>query len=170
MTLSPLLIGPLGPFEILIILGVGLLIFGSRLPEVGRSLGKGFVEFKRGLKGVQDEVHAMEREADRQVDHELERRQDPTNPAEEHASFHDGDEADEALAPIHPDHDEFYEDDPSREPGPEFGGDPQPDADPPTSDVDSPSTSEGTDVYVDPDYLGEESGRDDDRAGSGAAK
>ena len=33
-----------------------LLLFGKRLPEVGKSLGKGIVEFKKGLKGVEDEV------------------------------------------------------------------------------------------------------------------
>jgi len=43
-------------FEWLIVAGVGLLLFGKRLPEVGRSLGKGIVEFKKGLKGVEEEV------------------------------------------------------------------------------------------------------------------
>jgi sec-independent protein translocase protein TatA len=43
--------------EWFIILAVGLLLFGRRLPEVGRSLGQGIVEFKKGLKGVQDEVN-----------------------------------------------------------------------------------------------------------------
>jgi len=42
--------------EWIVIAALGLLIFGKRLPEVGRSLGKGIVEFKKGLKGVQDEV------------------------------------------------------------------------------------------------------------------
>lgn len=42
--------------EMILIAGVGLLIFGRRLPEVGRSLGKGIVEFKRGLRGIEDEV------------------------------------------------------------------------------------------------------------------
>ena len=42
--------------EIFIILFVGLLLFGRRLPEVGRSLGQGIVEFKKGLKGVTEEV------------------------------------------------------------------------------------------------------------------
>src|SRR5438046_2575840 len=42
--------------EWLIIAAIGLLLFGKRLPEVGRSLGKGIVEFKKGLKGVEDEV------------------------------------------------------------------------------------------------------------------
>lgn len=42
--------------EMVLIAAVGLLIFGRRLPEVGRSLGKGIVEFKRGLRGIEDEV------------------------------------------------------------------------------------------------------------------
>lgn len=46
----------LGPLEIAIILGVGLLLFGRRLPEVGRSLGRSIVEFKRGLNSVGDEA------------------------------------------------------------------------------------------------------------------
>jgi sec-independent protein translocase protein TatA len=45
-----------GGAEWLIIAAIGLLLFGKRLPEVGRSLGKGIVEFKKGLKGVEDEV------------------------------------------------------------------------------------------------------------------
>ena len=45
-----------GPWEIIIVLVVALLLFGRRLPEVGRSLGKGIVEFKKGLKGVEDEI------------------------------------------------------------------------------------------------------------------
>jgi sec-independent protein translocase protein TatA len=45
-----------GGAEWILIALFGLLIFGKRLPEVGRSLGKGIVEFKKGLKGVEDEV------------------------------------------------------------------------------------------------------------------
>jgi sec-independent protein translocase protein TatA len=45
-----------GIWEIIIILLVALLLFGRRLPEVGRSLGRGIVEFKKGLKGVEDEI------------------------------------------------------------------------------------------------------------------
>ena len=41
-----------------VILVIGLLLFGKRLPEVGRSLGKGIVEFKRGIKGIEDEVES----------------------------------------------------------------------------------------------------------------
>ena len=32
-------------------MGVAVLLFGKRLPEVGRSLGKGIIEFKKGLAG-----------------------------------------------------------------------------------------------------------------------
>lgn len=45
-----------GVAEWIIIGAFGLILFGKRLPEVGRSLGKGIVEFKKGLKGVEDEV------------------------------------------------------------------------------------------------------------------
>lgn len=48
--------GSIGPWELIVILVVALVIFGKRLPEVGRSLGKGIVEFRRGLKGIEDEI------------------------------------------------------------------------------------------------------------------
>ncbi len=53
-----------GPFEWIVILLVALLLFGRRLPEVGRSLGQGLVEFKKGLKGVKDEVDQTKDEID----------------------------------------------------------------------------------------------------------
>ena len=46
----------LGPMEMIIVMGVAVLLFGKRLPEVGRSLGKGIVEFKKGLRGFEDEL------------------------------------------------------------------------------------------------------------------
>lgn len=45
-----------GGSEWIILLVLGLIIFGRRLPEVGRSLGKSIVEFKRGIKGIEDEI------------------------------------------------------------------------------------------------------------------
>ena len=48
----------LGPQEMIVVLIVGVLLFGKRLPEVGRSLGKGIVEFKKGLRGIDDEFEA----------------------------------------------------------------------------------------------------------------
>src|SRR5437867_9834904 len=54
--LCPVALGMPGPAEWILIAGVALLIFGKRLPEVGRSLGKGIVEFRKGLKGIEDDV------------------------------------------------------------------------------------------------------------------
>ena len=45
-----------GGAEWIIIGIVGLLIFGNKLPDVGRSLGKGITEFKKGLRGIQDDI------------------------------------------------------------------------------------------------------------------
>ena len=44
------------PIQWIMILAVGVLLFGRRLPEVGRYLGKGIVEFKKGIKGLEDDV------------------------------------------------------------------------------------------------------------------
>jgi sec-independent protein translocase protein TatA len=55
---TPIAIGMPGGAEWIVIAAIGLLLFGKRLPEVGRSLGKGIVEFKKGLKGVEEEVEA----------------------------------------------------------------------------------------------------------------
>ena len=46
----------IGPMEMMLIMGLGVLLFGKRLPEVGRSLGRGIVEFKKGLNGVTDDL------------------------------------------------------------------------------------------------------------------
>src|SRR5580704_8772764 len=45
----------LGAGEIVVLLVLGVLLFGRRLPEVGRYLGKGIVEFKKGIKGLEDD-------------------------------------------------------------------------------------------------------------------
>ena len=46
----------LGGQEILLLVVLGVLLFGRKLPEVGRSLGKTMVEFKKGMKGLEDEI------------------------------------------------------------------------------------------------------------------
>jgi sec-independent protein translocase protein TatA len=42
--------------QLVVVLIVGVLIFGRRLPEIGRYLGKGIVEFKKGMRGLEDEL------------------------------------------------------------------------------------------------------------------
>lgn len=43
----------LGHGELMVILIVALLLFGTRLPAVARSLGQSFRSFKRGLQEVE---------------------------------------------------------------------------------------------------------------------
>lgn len=63
-------LGSPGIGEILIILLVALIIFGNRLPDVGRSLGRGLVEFKKGLRGVQEDVEKeIDKKDERGPDH-----------------------------------------------------------------------------------------------------
>jgi sec-independent protein translocase protein TatA len=46
----------LGSTEMIVLLVIGVLLFGRKLPEVGRYLGKGIVEFKKGINGLEDEI------------------------------------------------------------------------------------------------------------------
>jgi sec-independent protein translocase protein TatA len=48
--------GWIGPWEIAILLIVALLVFGpKRLPEMGRSLGKGMRDFKKAVSSDDDD-------------------------------------------------------------------------------------------------------------------
>ena len=49
--------GSLGAQEILLLIVLGVLLFGKRLPEIGRSLGKTVIEFKKGIAGIEDQIH-----------------------------------------------------------------------------------------------------------------
>jgi sec-independent protein translocase protein TatA len=57
MTLPLAIFQQFGMQELLVLGGFALLLFGGRrLPEFGRSLGRGIVEFKKGLKGIEDDI------------------------------------------------------------------------------------------------------------------
>lgn len=51
--------GNIGPLEVAVVLIIALMVFGpKRLPELGRSVGKGMREFKNAIAGadVRDEL------------------------------------------------------------------------------------------------------------------
>ncbi len=51
----------LGPWELMIILFIVLLLFGAkRLPEMGKSLGSGIREFKKSISAMNDEIEKEE--------------------------------------------------------------------------------------------------------------
>ena len=54
----------LGYSELLIVGVVVLLLFGNRLPSVMRSLGKGIVEFKKGVNDIEDDVSKIDSDSD----------------------------------------------------------------------------------------------------------
>jgi sec-independent protein translocase protein TatA len=46
----------IGHWELIVVLFVVLLVFGAKVPEVMRSLGKGVTQFKKGIRDVEDEI------------------------------------------------------------------------------------------------------------------
>jgi sec-independent protein translocase protein TatA len=46
----------LGTSEVVVVLAIGLLLFGKRLPDLARALGKSVIEFRKGVGGIEDEV------------------------------------------------------------------------------------------------------------------
>jgi len=51
-------IGTPGPWQVIMVGMVVLLLFGNRLPSVMRSLGEGITEFKKGIKGGESDPNA----------------------------------------------------------------------------------------------------------------
>lgn len=56
-------------YQEMIVVGIiALLLFGKRLPEVARNLGKGFSEFKKGMSGFENEIRSATQET-RNIDY-----------------------------------------------------------------------------------------------------
>jgi len=65
-TLGPLFLGGLGMPELIVLLLILVLLFGaSKLPQIGRGLGEGIRNFKKGVKSDDDPERLEENSADR---------------------------------------------------------------------------------------------------------
>jgi sec-independent protein translocase protein TatA len=88
----PLAFMGIGPMEMAIVGVVAVLLFGKRLPEVGRSLGKGLMEFKKGVRGIEDEIYGATNATARPA-------QRSGSAASSPSRFNEIDDRDEATAP-----------------------------------------------------------------------
>ena len=61
-------------FLILAVLGV--LLFGERLPEVAASLGKQFMQLKKSVQGIRDEIESVAFDAKHAVNRSMEKAED----------------------------------------------------------------------------------------------
>ena len=77
----------LGMQELVIVGIVAVLLFGKRLPEVARSMGKSYNEFRRGLSDIQTSMHTYDSSSSYDT-------------AEPSASSGDFDDYDEPTAPM----------------------------------------------------------------------
>ena len=58
-----------GPLEILVVLVVALVVFGpSKLPELGRQVGRGYREFRKFQQGIRNDIEDAFRDDDERHD------------------------------------------------------------------------------------------------------
>ena len=59
----------IGPLEILVIFIVALVVFGpSKLPQIGRQVGRGFREFRKFQASLRDDIEDAFRDDDEELD------------------------------------------------------------------------------------------------------
>ena len=68
-----------GPLEILVVLVVALVVFGpSKLPELGRQVGRGYREFRKFQQGIQADIEGAFHDDDDDHGHVSEDGAEPT--------------------------------------------------------------------------------------------
>ncbi len=46
----------LGPLELVVLALLGVVLFGKGLPKIGHSLGQTITQFRKGVKGIEDDL------------------------------------------------------------------------------------------------------------------
>jgi sec-independent protein translocase protein TatA len=82
----------LSPPELMVVAIIAILLFGSKLPDVARSLGGSYREFRRGLNDMQQQFREVEREVTRAIDA-------PVSKKKTEAILNDDDDDREPAAP-----------------------------------------------------------------------
>jgi len=69
----PLALDFLSPTTMLVLAVLAILLYGERLPEVARNLGKQFVELKKSVQGIRDQFDEVTREVTSTMDRSLQK-------------------------------------------------------------------------------------------------
>lgn len=72
----------LSPMEVMFIGALAVLLFGSNLPKVARSMGQSLSQFKKGMQDLKDELNVADTNRPQQIRryHEIDDRDEPTAP------------------------------------------------------------------------------------------
>lgn len=69
VTIQPLFIGPIGPFETALIFMAVVLLFGAdRIPKLAKSMGESLRKFEQGKKEAEKEVEEITEDVESSVD------------------------------------------------------------------------------------------------------
>ena len=81
----------LSPMEVMFIGALAVLLFGSNLPKVARSMGQSMSQFKKGMQELKDELNVADsRPQQIRRYHEIDDREEPTAPKFEPPSAEPG--------------------------------------------------------------------------------
>ena len=61
-----MLLAEIAPWQVLVVLLIVLLLFGGRIPDTMRNLGKGLSEFKKGMKEGEEGSRDASREQEKE--------------------------------------------------------------------------------------------------------